>query len=110
MHGSQVHSCRKIGEGAACENARMEPNVDPAVAAMRRYIEQILRLTGWSLSDLARRSKVSHTTLTRFVNGEDVTWLLSSRTLAKIRTAARQEIPETQLDALWALAQRSDPP
>lgn len=93
-----------------CENARMEPNVDPIVAVTRQYISQILRLTGWSLSDLARRSKIAHSTLTRFMNGPNVTWALSSRSLAKIRTAATEEISPAQLDALWALAQRADPP
>ena len=86
-----------------CENARM----DPVVAAIRRYIEEILVATGWSLSELARRAKVSHTTLTRFMNGgEEVTWALSNRTMAKIRAAAKDKIPEPQIEAIWLLAQR----
>ena len=72
----------------------------------RRFVNELLRATGWSPSRMARVAHISHTTLTRFLNNEDVTHTLSDRTLGKIRVAVATEIPEDQIDTLWLLAQR----
>jgi hypothetical protein len=72
----------------------------------RRFVNELLRATGWAPSRMARAAHISHTTLTRFLNNEDVTHTLSDRTLGKIRAAAATEIPEEQIDTLWLLAQR----
>ena len=90
-------------ERPKCKDAWM---VDPVIQATRRYVEQVLRATDWTLSELARNAHISHTTLTRFMNREDITWTLSSRTLAKIRAAAEAKIPQPQLEAMWLIAQR----
>lgn len=81
-------------------------NMDPEQAAARRFIREILRVTGWAPSRLARESGVYHTTLTRFLN-TDVEHTLSSRTVGKIRKAAAKKIPAGQLDALWLLSRRT---
>lgn len=72
----------------------------------RRFVNELLRATGWTPSRMAKAAHISHTTLTRFLNNEDVTHTLSDRTLGKIRSAVATEIPDDQIDTLWLLAQR----
>lgn len=81
---------------------------DPDQAAARRFVTEILRITGWTATELARRAGVSPSTLTRFL-GCDVTHTLSARTISKIKRAAMPEIPINQLDALWLTSQREPP-
>lgn len=88
-----------------CKDARMDFEQD----ATRRYLREILRITGWTPSQLASRAGVRHSTLTRFLNNEDVTHTLSARTLGKVRDAAAREIPGEQLDTLWLLSRRVPP-
>lgn len=78
--------------------------------AARRFVNDLLRATGWTPSRMAKTARVSHTTLTRFLNNEDVTHTLSDRTLGKIRAAVATEISEDQVNALWLLAQRHPAP
>lgn len=79
---------------------------DPDQAAARRYVSEILRVTGWSATALARKAHLSPSTLTRFLNDDDVTHTLSARTIRRIKMAAAAEIPIDQLDTLWLIAQR----
>ncbi len=74
-------------------------------AAARRFVREILRVTGWSATELARRSGIAASTLTRFLK-KDVAHTLSARTISKIRRAAMVKISVDQLDALWLLSQR----
>lgn len=90
---------------AACKLARM----DIAQETTRRFITELLRATGWSPTELAKKSGIAHTTLTRFLNSEEVGHTLSTRTLGKIREAAATTIPREQIDHLWLLSQRSPP-
>lgn len=80
--------------------------MDADQAAARRFVTEILRITGWTPNRLAKEAGVSHTTISRFLNSEDVTHTLSTRTLSKIRVAASQEITADQLDTLWLISQR----
>lgn len=77
--------------------------------ALRRFFRQIEQLSGLSLSAIARRALMAHTTLTRFVNNENVTWTPSMQTFGAIRRAVADKIPPEQFDALWAIAQRGPP-
>lgn len=79
--------------------------MDTQQEAARRFVREILRVTGWTPSALARRAHIAHTTLTRFLNAE-VGHTLSMRTIDKLRRAAEAEIPRDQLDSLWLLSQR----
>ena len=79
--------------------------IDPDQAAARRFVSEILRITGWSATGLARKAHLAPSTLTRFLNNE-VGHTLSSRTISKLRQAAATEIPADQLDTLWLLSQR----
>lgn len=80
--------------------------LDTDQAAARRFVNEIIRVTGWSATELARRSGIAASTLTRFLKG-DVAHTLSGRTIGKIRRAAMAEIPVDQIDALWLLSQRN---
>lgn len=81
---------------------------DPDQAAARRFVTEILRVTGWSATELARRSGLAASTLTRFLKG-DVAHTLSERTISKIRRATMAAIHVDQIDALWLLSQRAPP-
>jgi transcriptional regulator with XRE-family HTH domain len=85
-------------------------DADPDQAAARRFVTDVMRVTGWSASRLAKEAGVVHTTLTRFLHGKDVHHTLSARTLGKIRKAAARVIPVEHVEALWLLAQRPPPP
>jgi transcriptional regulator with XRE-family HTH domain len=82
--------------------------MDDDQEAARRFVKEILRITGWTSNRLAKEAKISHTTISRFLNNQDVTHTLSTRTLSKVRTAAAasQDISLGQLDTLWMVAQR----
>jgi hypothetical protein len=84
--------------------------MDEAQESARRFVNELLRATGWPPSRMAKEAGIVHTTLTRFLNGENVTHTLSGRTLAKIRTAAAKAIPQDQIDTLWLLSQRHPEP
>jgi transcriptional regulator with XRE-family HTH domain len=105
MHSSQVHSCNVPAFEGACKTAPM----DESQEAARRFVNEILRATGWSAYKLAKEATVVSTTITRFLNGE-VTHTLSGRTLDKIRRAASRRIPQDQIDHLWLISQRKPPP
>jgi DNA-binding Xre family transcriptional regulator len=102
LHDGQVHSCRMTHAECLCKSALMDADQDAA----RRFVKEILRITGWTANRLAKEAAISHTTISRFLNNEDVTHTLSTRTLSKIRAAASQEIAPEQLDALWLISQR----
>ena len=102
LHDSQEHSCRMTMGISLCKSALMDADQEAA----RRFVKEILRITGWTSNRLAKESALSHTTISRFLNNEDVTHTLSTRTLSKIRAAASQEITAEQLDTLWLISQR----
>jgi transcriptional regulator with XRE-family HTH domain len=81
--------------------------MDDDQEAARRFVKDILRITGWSSNRLAKEAQISHTTISRFLNNQDVTHTLSARTLSKVRNAAAasQGITLAQLDAIWLVAQ-----
>lgn len=56
---------------------------------IRRFVADLSRQTGLSLTALAKRAGVAATTLTRFMNSDEVDHVLSSTTLAKLRRLAR---------------------
>jgi len=80
-------------------------DTDAEQAAARRFVSEILRATGWSATALARKARLTPSTLTRFLNSE-VGHTLSTRTIWKIRDAASEEIPRDQIDAIWLVSQR----
>lgn len=86
----------------ACTIARMDELQDTA----RRFLNELLRATGWKPTRLAKAAGVSHTTLTRFLNKQDFKSTISLRTLDAVRTAAAREIPVDQIDNLWLLVQK----
>lgn len=92
----------------ACAKLHAMITLDIDQAAARHFVQEILRVTGWSASALAKRAGLAHTTLTRFLK-KDVTYTLSSRSLGAIRRAAMPEISVDQLEALWQLSQRTGP-
>jgi phage repressor protein C with HTH and peptisase S24 domain len=59
---------------------------------IRRYIAHLARQTGLSLSALAKRAGVASTTLTRFMNSDDVNHVLSTTTINKLRRLARMGV------------------
>lgn len=72
---------------AECKNARMkEPDLEQEEA--RLIVRKILGLTGLTPTALARKAGLSHTTLTRFVNNEEVKFTISFRTLKKLIDAS----------------------
>jgi transcriptional regulator with XRE-family HTH domain len=81
--------------------------MDEDQEAARRFVKDILRITGWSSNRLAKEAKISHTTISRFLNNQGVTHTLSARTLSKVRNAAAAShgITFAQLDAIWLVAQ-----
>ena len=87
-------------------NMHIMTDLDIDQAAARRFVTDILRVTGWSATKLARKAGLTPSTITRFLTG-DVTHTLSERTIGKIRRAAANEIPQDQIDALWLLSQRN---
>lgn len=89
----------------ACLRCKDAP-MDPQQEAIRRFINELLRATGWAASRMATEAHVSHTTLTRFLNDDAWPYTPSSRTLDKIREAAATVIPEEQIDNLWLLSRR----
>lgn len=58
--------------------------VDKEQKLARRWLQGILTQTGDTPSELARRSGLSTTTLTRFLNSEDHSYTLSARSISKI--------------------------
>lgn len=91
---------------ALCKLARMDEQQDAA----RRFVGEIIRVTGWTPTELAKAAHVAHTTISRFLNNQEITHTLSARTIAKVREAAAQKIPEEQVDQMWLIAQRRPPP
>lgn len=69
----------------------MPPDTDQKVA--RRYLEMVMQATGLDLTNIARKSGISPTTLTRFYNAEDVKHTLSARTLAKLHDGTGVPFP-----------------
>lgn len=80
--------------------------MDEQQEAARRFIDELCRITGWSLSRLAKEAGISHTTLTRFANNLAVTHTLTARTLGKLKRAVRSKISAEQFDMMWLMAQR----
>lgn len=101
LHSGQVHSCKLI---ANVPRARMHA-MDPDQEAARRFLREIERVTGWSLSKLAKAAGVSHTTFTRLFD-EEATHTLSARTLSKLRKGVASEIDPMQFDSLWLMTHR----
>jgi transcriptional regulator with XRE-family HTH domain len=67
--------------------------MDSMQAATRRYVAAVLRQTGWSATELARRCALAPSTLSRFLHNERVTHALSARSLMKIATASGLDVP-----------------
>jgi phage repressor protein C with HTH and peptisase S24 domain len=61
--------------------------------AMRGYIQRVLDVTGWSPTELARRSGLAPTTLTRPLNDPSFPFRLSLRTLEKLYAATGMAPP-----------------
>jgi hypothetical protein len=54
----------------------------------KEWIDDILRVTGWTLTELARRSKVNQSTLTRFYNDPQDKATLRANTVESISAAS----------------------
>jgi phage repressor protein C with HTH and peptisase S24 domain len=67
--------------------------MDSVQTATRRYVAAVLRRTGWSATELARRCAMAPSTLNRFLHNERVTHALSARSLMKIAEASGVELP-----------------
>jgi phage repressor protein C with HTH and peptisase S24 domain len=61
----------------------------------RAYVRHVLAATGWSATELARRSGLVPSTINRFLNSKSVTHTLSLRSLDKIRDASGIAMPNT---------------
>jgi DNA-binding phage protein len=110
LHGCQVHPCTMHNAPSRCENARMGNTstklLDEDQEVARRFLREVARLTGWSLTKLAREAGMSHSTLTRFLNGEGVRHTLSARTIASLRRAAvAAGVSLEMLNQVWLIAQ-----
>jgi len=62
--------------------------MDPVQKGARDYVLRVLAATGWSATELARRSGLVPSTINRFLNSRAVTHTLSLRSLDKIRDAS----------------------
>jgi len=80
--------------------------MDADQEAARRFVKEIMRVTGWTATRLAKEAGIYHTTISRFIHNEGVRHTLSTRTLSKIRAAASRVIAPDQLDTLWLISQR----
>lgn len=65
--------------------------------AQRAYIETVAKRTGLSYSEIGRRSHLSHSTITRFMNAEGRSGTLSTLTISQIADATG--VPATALAA-----------
>lgn len=74
-----------------CKHARMgnAEELQRLIAEQRAWLDQQCRETGLDLSNLARRSGMRESTLTRFRNSPNVAHALSARTQKKITEARR---------------------
>jgi Holliday junction resolvasome RuvABC DNA-binding subunit len=87
---------------ALCKDAQMSAEQD----AIRHFINDLCRATDLTPSALAKLARVSHTTLTRFLNNEDWDYLPSTTTIGKLKRAAATAITTDEVEALWTLSQR----
>lgn len=76
-----------------------------ANSAEKDYLERVRRETGFTLTEIARRAKLSPTTLTRFMAREDEQHSLRPSTLRAIEQATRVNLPPE----LAAAARGMDP-
>lgn len=65
--------------------------------AQRAYIEMVAKRTGLSYSEIGRRSHLSHSTITRFMNSGDKAGTLATLTISQIADATG--VPATALAA-----------
>ena len=61
--------------------------------AVRQWMHATLELREWSPRQWALEASVNPTTLTRFLNNPEVTWLPSFDTITKLARAARVDLP-----------------
>ncbi len=83
----------------------MQIMTDDTQEAARRFLRAVLHATGWTPYKLAKESRISASTLTRFLNS-DVTYTISTKTLGKVRQAASKALQPDFIDTLWLTAQR----
>lgn len=92
---------------------------DDYQTAARRYLESVLKQTGLTATEVARRVGLASTTLTRFLNDPDWKHTLSARTLAKIEQHTGHALPAELGGAIlnknspslrYGEAQRADSP
>lgn len=102
LHPGQEHNCTMTEKVNLCKHARMDAQQEAA----RRLIHELCRITGLTPTRLAMKAGVRHTTLTRFLNDDNVTHTLSARTIAKLRDAVADKMPAEQFDMMWMIAQR----
>lgn len=65
----------------------MPQDADPDQEQARSYVRDVLKATGWTSTELARKAGLAPSTLNRFLN-QEVKHTLSSRSLAKIEKVA----------------------
>lgn len=88
-----------------CEDAQMM--ADPDQEAARRFVQQLMDITGWTPTGLARAAGLSHTTLTRLMK-PSVDSTLSSRSLSKLKDAVvtKASVSRETVDHLWLVCQQ----
>lgn len=71
----------------------------------REYLLEVLRQTGLTPTELARRCKLAPSTFNRFLNDKQVKHTLSSRTLQKVQDATGIKLPSRLTKPLFAQPQ-----
>jgi lambda repressor-like predicted transcriptional regulator len=84
----QVHSCTATKPLAAWQNSRM----DDEQKAARALVQAMLDKTGLKPTQLARKAKLSPTTVTRFLAKDDIKHSLSARSLNRLAAASEMII------------------
>lgn len=70
---------------------------------VRQWMDDVMRKTGWAPERWARQANIAPTTITRFLNSENYTYLPSYRTLTKLAGAANVSPPDTSGTPLEAV-------
>lgn len=68
---------------------------DPHQEAARDYVNRVCAQMNWDYSTLARKSGLSASTITRFMNNVNVKHSLSARSLAKIASVTGVRLPDS---------------
>jgi hypothetical protein len=67
--------------------------MDTTKKAARELVERMMRETGLDATGLARKAGLAASTLTRFMNNDDISHTLSARTLARLQEATGIRVP-----------------